>query len=320
MAVFGRLSALISAAACVFLFTVGGALAAGDYEAGKKARANQDFVSAVKAFRKGIAKGDKKSANALGEMYVLGLGVEKDAVTACQLFLKGAKLGDPMAQHNYAVCSAKGKTGKPNPAEAAKWYDKAIAGGHNPALCALGDLYASGSGVAKDAKRGFDLCLKGAMAGETKAAARVGELYLAGIGTAQNLKEAFKWLKKAGDKQDPSATYNLGLMHLRGDGVPKSLDKARRWFTVSALRRHRVAYEPAATLYRDKVIALLKKEKIDVRMTRWAIFFLTLAKSIQTTPKQKSNYSTLIDQFSQLSPTARRLADQDLVKWNANKL
>ena len=320
MALFKRFSLLVAVVACFSYFTVGGALAASDYETGKKARANQDFVSAAKAFRRGVAKGDKKSANALGEMYVLGLGVEKDAVTACKLFLKGAKLGDPMAQHNYAVCSAKGKTGKPNPAEAVKWYDKAMAGGYKPAFCALGDLYVSGTGVAKDTKRGFDLCLKGARAGETKAAARVGELYLAGIGTAQNLKEAFKWLKKAGDKQDPSATYNLGLMHLRGDGVPKSLDKARRWFTVSALRRHRVAYEPAATLYRDKVIALLEQEKIDIRMTRWAIFFLTLAKSIQTSPKQNSNYGTLIDQFSELSPRARRLADQDLVKWNANKL
>ena len=178
---------------------------------------------------------------------------------------------------------------------------------------------ALGGAGKKDPKRGFDLCLKGALAGETKAAARVGELYFAGVGTVKNLKEAYKWLKKAGDKQDPSAAYNLGLMHLNGDGVAKSVDKARRWLTVSALQRHRIAFEPVARLYRNRVIELLKNEQIDVRMTRWAIFFLNLARSIQTSSKQRSNYAALIDQFSELSPKARRLADQDLSKWNDSK-
>ena len=253
-------------------------------------------------------------------MYVLGLGVEKDKSLACQLFLKGAKLGDPPAQHNYGICESKGKAGKANPAEAVKWFGEAIKQGHKPSFCALGDLQIAGRGTAKNPKRGFELCLKGAKAGETKAAARVGELYFAGIGTPRNLKQAYVWLKKAGDKQHPSAAYNLGLMHLKGEGVPKSEDKARRWFTVSALQRHAVAYVPAATLYRNRVIALLDKEKIDERMTRWAIFFMTLARSIQTTKEQKAAYDKLIDLFTELSPRARRLADQDLAKWNTSKL
>ncbi|HAA92767.1 MAG TPA: hypothetical protein DCE33_10000, partial [Rhodospirillaceae bacterium] len=54
------------------------AAVANEYATGKKALDNQDYLKAVKAFRAGIAKGDKKSPNALGEMYVLGLGVDKD--------------------------------------------------------------------------------------------------------------------------------------------------------------------------------------------------------------------------------------------------
>ena len=131
---------------------------------------------------------------------------------------------------------------------------------------------------------------------------------------------AHRWLKKAGDKQHPSASYNLGLMYLKGEGVAKSQDKARRWFTVSALQRHVIAYVPAAALHRNKVMNLLDQEKIDERSTRWAIFFLTLAHSIQTGTKQKAAYANLIDLFSELSPRARRLADQDLSKWNTNNM
>ena len=314
-----KIAPLISLGVFLFVTTVNDSLAASDFAVGKKARDGRDYLSAARAFRAGIAKGDKQSANALGEMYILGLGVDKDPVTACELFLKGAKRGDVLAQHNYGICAAKGKGGKPNPREAVKWLNKAMKSGHKPAFCALGQLYVAGGAGKKDSKRGFDLCLKGALAGETKAAARVGELYFAGVGTVKNLKEAYKWLKKAGDKQDPSAAYNLGLMHLNGDGVAKSVDKARRWLTVSALQRHRIAFEPVARLYRNRVIELLKNEQIDVRMTRWAIFFLNLARSIQTSSKQRSNYAALIDQFSELSPKARRLADQDLSKWNDSK-
>ncbi|HAA92766.1 MAG TPA: hypothetical protein DCE33_09995, partial [Rhodospirillaceae bacterium] len=219
---------------------------------------------------------------------------------ACQLFLKGAKRGDASAQHNYGICASKGKAGKANPAEAVKWFGAAIKQGHKPSYCALGNLHIDGRGTKKNPKRGFELCLKAAKAGETKAAARVGELYFAGIGTTKNFKQAYTWLKKAGDKQHPSAAYNLGLMHLRGEGVPKNEDKARQWFTVSALQRHAVAYVAAATLYRNRVIALLDKEKIDERMTRWAIFFMTLARSIQTAKEQQSAYAKLIDLFSEL--------------------
>ena len=73
--------------------TVNDSLAASDFAIGKKARDGRDYLSAARAFRAGIAKGDKQSANALGEMYILGLGVDKDPVTACELFLKGAKRG-----------------------------------------------------------------------------------------------------------------------------------------------------------------------------------------------------------------------------------
>ena len=292
---------------------------ANDFEAGKKALDQKDYLNAVQSFRAGVAKGDKQSPNALGELYVLGLGVDKDKGIACRLFLKGAKRGDAAAQHNYGICMAKGKASEPNYSKAHKWLSSAMDQGYKPAFCELGNLYISGNGTNKDAKRGFDLCLKGAKAGETKAASRVGELYFAGVGTKKNLKQAYRWLKKAGDKQHPSAAYNLGLMYLKGEGVARSEDKARRWFTVSALQRHVIAYVPAATLYRNKVMKLLDREDIDERSTRWAIFFLTLAHSIQTGPKQKAAYAKLIDLFSELSPRARRLADQDLAKWNANK-
>jgi TPR repeat protein len=310
----------VLAGAAVFASLAVPALAQSDYEKGVEARKNRDFLGAAKAFRAGVAKGDKQAPNALGELYILGLGVDRDAELGCRLFAKGAERGDPAAEHNYGVCLEKGKAGKPDPAGAFKWYSKSVAANHTAAFCALGELYITGLGTAKDEKRGFDLCLKGAQTGDTKAAARVGELYFTGTGTKRDVAEAYKWLKQAGDKQDPSAAYNLGLMHLNGDGVPKSLEKARRWFTVSALRHHRIAYVPAATLYRNKVIELLDKEKIDLRTTRWAIFFLNLAKSVQTSDETRKHYDTLIDQFTQLSPKAREQADRDLVKWKAGNL
>ena len=135
---FKQIAALFFAGVVLLLTPVNYVLAASDFAIGKKALDNKDYLAAVKAFRAGVAKGDKLSANALGEMYILGLGLGRDPVIACKLFFKGAQRGDLVAQHNYGVCVAKGDN--LNAVEAVKWFNKAIKGGHKPSFCSLGNL------------------------------------------------------------------------------------------------------------------------------------------------------------------------------------
>ena len=59
-------------------------------------------------FQKAAEKGSIKALSALGEMYITGLGVEKNSKRAIEVFTKAAEQGHPNAQYNLGVCYYEG--------------------------------------------------------------------------------------------------------------------------------------------------------------------------------------------------------------------
>jgi TPR repeat protein len=101
---------------------------------------------------------------------------------------------------NYAHGMATAK----NVPEAIKWYSRAAALNHPDAGAQLGYYYQTGTGVAKDEKRGADYTLRAAKAGSCTAAFNAGVIYYNGFGIPVNKRESKHWYQKA--KECPTST------------------------------------------------------------------------------------------------------------------
>ncbi len=106
---------------------------------------NADFASAADAYRRNdyatamellmpLAKGDDARAqNVVALMYKYGEGVDPNAETAFNWYLRAAKLGYPPAQYQVGVMLTAGMGTPMNPDEAEKWLIKAAGNGYQKA-------------------------------------------------------------------------------------------------------------------------------------------------------------------------------------------
>ncbi len=70
--------------------------------------AKADYSAAVQNIHDAAAKGSAEAQNALGGMYVKGLGVEKNNVEAVKWFRQAAAKGSAEAQNNLGVMYTQG--------------------------------------------------------------------------------------------------------------------------------------------------------------------------------------------------------------------
>jgi TPR repeat protein len=152
------------------------------------------------------------------------------------------------------------------------WWLKAAERGNIAAQLSVGQSFARGEGVPKDAKEACKWLLRvvdaeekklGAMAGRpgkrvTLAEARaqsgdpailakwdaqqrfalaqstLGLIYAEGSGVPQDMAEAVAWWTKAAERECAAAQFNLGLCYYRGLGEPKDYVEASKWMTLAA--------------------------------------------------------------------------------------
>jgi len=91
-----------------------------------------------------------------------------------------------------------------NVSEAIKWYSRAAALNDPDAEAQLGYYYQTGTGVAKDERRGADYTLRAAKAGSCLGAFNAGAIYYNGLGIPVNKPESKHWFQKA--KECPTST------------------------------------------------------------------------------------------------------------------
>ncbi|MCR5880808.1 tetratricopeptide repeat protein [Phenylobacterium sp. J367] len=95
--------------------------------------------------------GFAKSKCALGQMLMTEPARAKEGLKLCE---EVAKAGDLESQLAVASAHFSGLAGgKPNPAQARKWYGMAAAQGSPQANRRLGEMYANGDGGKKDTKK-----------------------------------------------------------------------------------------------------------------------------------------------------------------------
>ena len=115
-------------------------------------------------------------------------------------------------------------------AEALKHLEPAAEKGDAAAMNALGQMYTSGSGVAKDLNKAAAFFLKAAELGNADAQQNLGSALMLGEGIEQDMVEALKWFiisARSGNSSAAAYGNNVGKFlsrEMRSDARRKALD------------------------------------------------------------------------------------------------
>jgi hypothetical protein len=109
----------------VVLLTMGGPVIAGPAEDAQAAYDRQDYGTALHLLRPLAERGDAKSQNGLGLMYMNGQGVPQDYAEAVKWYRKAADQGFAIAQFKLGLIYASGEAVHCDYAQAHMWFNLA---------------------------------------------------------------------------------------------------------------------------------------------------------------------------------------------------
>jgi uncharacterized protein len=98
----------------------------------------------------------------------------------------------------------------------------------------LSQMYAHGTGVARNKKEAQTWLERAAEHGNVEAQYVLGNALREGFGVVQDYEGAAKWLELAAMNGNADAQYALGQMYRAGMGVPADNTKAYVWFNLAA--------------------------------------------------------------------------------------
>jgi len=205
-----------------------------DFERGKEAYSREDYLDAIRWFRKAAEQGHAGAQLLLGAMYVSGEGVAKDTAEAARWYRKAAEQGHAGAQLLLCAIYSLGEDVAKDTAEKARWCRMAAKQGHAIAQESLGTMYATGEGVAEDNAEAMIWYRKAAEQGYAGAQAKLGLMYDIGKGVVQDNAEAARWYSKAAGQGHAEAQLLLGVMYASGEGVIQDYTEAARWYRKAA--------------------------------------------------------------------------------------
>ena len=194
----------------------------------------QDYVEALKWYRKAAERGYFEAQFKLGEMYANGKGVAKDDVEALKWYRKAAQQRYATQFNHLGAMYYDGEGAPEDAAEAVEWYRKLTEqGSHGRELIQraqfqLGFIYSNGEGVAQDHVEAAKWYREVAEQGDVKAQYLLGDMYFNGTGVTKDHVEALKWYRKAaqGERRERVDYYNndidYGFMVMDGQQVPST--------------------------------------------------------------------------------------------------
>ena len=197
----------------------------------------QSYPRAMKWYRISAENRCAAAMNAIAGMYSCGTGVREDEETAALWYRKAlsekyAEDGDrSWAESCLHDMLFEGRITWCDGQEKVKWLTLADSRGIMSAARQLGDMYASGDGIAEDLPEALRWYRKAADDGDPKAMIPLGLMYKNGTGTGLDYEEALRWLRKAAESPfELAARYHLGTMYREGKGVPRDPGEAMRLF------------------------------------------------------------------------------------------
>ncbi len=163
-------------------------------------------------------------------------------LTAMDLALPRAQLGDPAAQTLVASILEQGLGVARNRKEAAFWYGQAAQNGDPAAMFKYALMLMEGRYVDRDRKKSEELMKKAADLGNASAQFNYGQTLVADMPGPRGLKAAMPYYEKAAEQGIADAQYALSQIYLNVDGIDDSKRaRAREWL----MRAARAGYDTA---------------------------------------------------------------------------
>jgi len=106
-----------------------------------------------------------------------------------------------------------------DPERAAKWFERAVAGGLTSAKVNLGVAYVRGLGVRKDPGFAVQLFREAANKGNGTAACYLGVMYSFGMGVPKDASEGRHWFEAGAKLHDAMAQFNLAMTLFKQDNL-----------------------------------------------------------------------------------------------------
>jgi uncharacterized protein len=261
-------------------------------ELGQTCEAHHDYREALNWFQLAARQGSSEAEVSLAFLYVMGLGVEKNASQAVHWYRLAAEQGNPDGEFNMGVsylsgqgveqdqtlarkwlssALAHGEGGRAanlmgtsyevgperDYAEALGWYSKAAEMGYAEAQYNVCRLTAQGFAKPTDFQGAIKWCSVLAESGDQWGQYGMGQINENGIGMPPNLEAAASWYLKSAEQGNPAAQLSLGAMYANGKGVKRNLIQAYVWVALAASRKH-----PEAQPYLKSVAANMSKPQI----------------------------------------------------------
>lgn len=179
---------------------------------------------AAKCLQIAAEAGFSPAQGTLGNFYLLGIGVPKDAVEAIKWLRKAVEKENSFAQLKLGQCYARGEGVEQNYTEAKKWIEKAAQRGDDFAQKLLPD---------------FDT--------DPKILYRLGEE----ARERSEMTTAIEYYSKAAQLGSPEAQVMLGECYSIGAGLPKDKEMAVDWYRMAARQGHPDAQMVLKRLGRD---------------------------------------------------------------------
>lgn len=159
-------------------------------------------------------------------------------LTALELALPRAQVGDPAAQTLIAELYASGLGVSLDVNEALSWYKLAAQAGDRSAQFALAMYHLDGVAVEKDRDRARELLERAAMQGHALAQFNLGQMIALDRPTPAGYGEALTWFRKSSDAGNAEASYSASQIVARGlDGLGERPDDALPLLRAAAEER-----------------------------------------------------------------------------------
>ncbi|KAG0012454.1 hypothetical protein BGZ80_011733 [Entomortierella chlamydospora] len=106
-----------------------------------------DYAKALELYQKAAEQGHARAQCALGDLYYRGHGTAVNYTKASGLYLRSAAQGNSAAQYKIGLAYCEVDN---DPSKAVEWFQRAAELKNTDAMGALGSMYETGNGVAKD--------------------------------------------------------------------------------------------------------------------------------------------------------------------------
>ena len=121
-----------------------------------------------------------------------------------------------------------------------KQYKKYSKAGYSDAMTTLGDLYMSGHGTEKNAKKALKQYKKGAKYGSINGQFKAGMVYL-NYEDFKDIPKGVKYLEKAARNKSAEAAFLLSVIFFKEDFYERDYSKSDKWITKAYRANHRSA-------------------------------------------------------------------------------